>query len=83
MKVVVFVVLMLSLVGKFGRSVVVIDRETSEPLVGVRVECDSVVSYTDFDGRARVCDDSLVLRYVSYEENVGLVRDTVAMSRAE
>ena len=50
---------------------IVYDKETKEILVGVKVITDTDTTYTDFDGKFKIKNDSLTTKirfdYISYE----------------
>jgi len=48
----------------------VVDKDTKESLVGVKIESKDTVIYTDFDGKFKIGNDTLVISYISYNDTI-------------
>lgn len=65
----------------FLTTLLVVDKETNEPLVGVEVTSKETgeTYYTDLDGKVEIPTDSCqyILEYISYQDTVVCGQDTL------
>ena len=61
-------ILLFSLMMLFGKEYVVIDNQTKEELVGVKISTtNNDIIYTDFDGKINTKNKIKSVYYISYE----------------